>query len=154
MVDIKELTDELTKLQSQIKTVLRLSNYREYDDLSDIQYSRTPDNLLLVDEYRGILDKLSDMEYDLDYLNRPVEFEDILTLRLDGRYGCRNHNQYYTSGTPIEFLYYDEVCNDSGEFETLPMWRCSRVEHNGSDYYVVGYSDVELNNLKVRVRKR
>ena len=39
MVDIKELTDELTKLQSQIKTVLRLSNYREYDDLSDIHYS-------------------------------------------------------------------------------------------------------------------
>ena len=56
MVDIKELTDELTKLQSQIKTVLRLSNYREYDDLSDIQYSRTPDNLLLVDDAAQAID--------------------------------------------------------------------------------------------------
>lgn len=154
MMDIKELTDELTKLQKQIKTVLRLSNYREYDDLSDVGYSKTPDNLLLVDEYRGILDKLSDVEYDLDYLNKTVAFEDTLTLRPDGRYSCRNHTQYYTSGTPIEFLYYDDVTNESGEFETLPMWRCSRVEHNGSDYYIVGYKNVELNNLKVRVRNR
>lgn len=154
MAELKELTEELTKLQKQIQSVLRLSNYRKYDDLSDVGYSKTPDNLLLVDEYRGILDKLSAVEYDLDYLNKPVAFEDILILRPDGRYGCRNHTQYYTSGTPIEFLYYDDIfCSSSGKFETLPMWRCSRIEHNGADYYIVSYKDVDLNNLKVRVRK-
>lgn len=153
MTDIKELTEKLRELEKQITTVLTISKYREYDDLSDIEYSRTPDNLLLVEEYKNILYKLSDIQYDLDYLNKPIEFEDILTMRTDGRYGCKNHSTYYTSGTPIEFLYYDEVLNDEGFFSTLPMWRCSRVEHNGTDYYIVGYSNVELNNLKIRVRK-
>lgn len=154
MADLKKLTEELTELQKQIKAVLELSNYRKYEDLSDIEYTKTPDNLLLVDEYRGILNMLSEVDYSLDYLNKTVAFEDTLILQPDKRYGCKNHSQYYTSGTPIEFLYYDDVSNSSGEFETLPMWRYSRIEHNGSDYYIVGYKDVELNNLKVRVRNK
>lgn len=154
MINITELTEELKKLEKQITTVLSISNYRGYDDLSNIEYSKTPDNLLLIEEYRSILYRLSDIQYDIEYLNKPIEFEDTLILKDDGRYGCKNHSMYYTSGTLIEFLYYDEVLNDEGFFSTLPMWRCGRVEHNGNDYYIVGYSDVDLNNLKVRVRKK
>ena len=155
MGTIKELQEEMQKLSSQIATVLSISKYRDYDDLSGIEYStNNPDDLSLVDEYRSILCKLSDVQYDLEYLNKPVLFEDTLILRSDGRYGTRNNNTYYTSGSRIEFLINQEVLDEDGHFTDKPTWRTSTVEHNGNDYFIVGYKDVDLNGLKVRVRKR
>ena len=94
------------------------------------------------------------MQYDLEYLNKSILFEDTLILRPDGRYGTRNNKTYYTSGSGIEFLINEEVLGEDGYFTDKPAWRTSTVEHNGTDYYIVGYKDVDLNGLKVRVRKR
>ena len=155
MGTIKELQEEMQKLSSQIATVLSVSKYRDYDDLSGIEYStNNPDDLLLIDEYKSILYKLSDVQYDLEYLNKSILFEDTLILRPDGRYGTRNNKTYYTSGSGIEFLINEEVLGEDGHFTEVPAWRTSTVEHNGTDYYIVGYKDVDLNRLKVRVRKR
>ena len=50
MGTLKELQEEMQKLSSQIATVLSVSKYRDYDDLSEIEYStNNPDDLLLVD---------------------------------------------------------------------------------------------------------
>ena len=117
MGTLKELQEEMQKLSSQIATVLSVSKYRDYDDLSEIEYStNNPDDLLLVDEYKSILYKLSDVQYDLEYLNKSVLFEDTLILRPDGRYGTRNDKTYYTSGSGIEFLINEEVLGEDGYF--------------------------------------
>lgn len=155
MADIKDLQKEMRKLQSQIAAVLSVSDYRNYDDLSGIEYStNNPDDLLLVDEYKSILYKLSGIQYDLEYLSKPILFEDTLILRPDGRYGTRNNKTHYTSGSGIEFLYYEEVLGADGYFTEKPAWRTSSVEHDGTDYFIVGYKDVSLNGLTVRVRER
>ena len=155
MTELKELQEEMSKLQKQIATVLNISKYREYDDLSGVNYSvRNPDDLLLIDEYKNMLYKLSDVQYDLEYLSKSILFEDTLVLRPDGRYGTNNGKTYYTSGSGIEFLCTDECLNEEGHFEDMQAWRTSTVEHNGTDYYIVGYKDLDMNGLKVRVRSR
>ena len=155
MGTLKELQEEMQKLSSQIATVLSVSKYRDYDDLSGIEYStNNPDDLLLIDEYKSILYKLSDVQYDLEYLNKSILFEDTLILRPDGRYGTRNNKTYYTSGSGREFFNNEQVLGADGYLTDKPAWRTSTVEHNGTDYYIVGYKDVDLNGLKVRVRKR
>lgn len=153
MANIKDLQKEMQKLQSQIATVLAVSKYRDYEDLSEIEYStNNPDDLLLINEYKNILYKLSDVQYDLEYLNKPVLFEDTLILRPDGRYGTRGNRIYYTSGSGIEFLINEEVLGEDGYFIEKQAWRTSTVEHNGTDYYIVGYKDIDMNGLKIRVR--
>ena len=155
MGTLKELQEEMQKLSSQIATVLSVSKYRDYDDLSGIEYStNNPDDLLLIDEYKSILYKLSDVQYDLEYLNKSILFEDTLILRPDGRYGTRNNKTYYTSGSGIEFLINEEVLGEDGYFTDKPAWRTSTVEHNGTDYFIVGFKDIDMNGLRVRVRSR
>ena len=155
MTELKKLQEEMLKLQKQIATVLNISGYREDEDLSGVNYSiRNSEDLLLIAEYKSMLYKLSDMQYKLEYLSKSVLFEDMLILRPDGRYGTSNGKAYYTSGSGIEFLCSVEVLNEEGYFEDVQAWRLSSVEHNGSDYYIVGYKDVDMNGLKVRVRSR
>lgn len=150
---ITELKSAVQKLSGQISTILSTSGYQQYDDLLSIQYDiNNPDDLMIIDEYRQLLSKLSDVQYAIDYLSKPVKYEDRLTLRSDGRYGTINGTTYYTSGSRIEFLTSEEVMDSDGQFVDVPAWRISRVEHNGTDYYIVGYPDVKLHGLKVRVR--
>lgn len=150
---ITELKSAVQKLSGQISTILSTSGYQQYDDLLSIKYDiNNPDDLMIIDEYKQLLSKLSDVQYAIDYLSKPVKYEDRLTLRTDGRYGTINGTTYYTSGSRIEFLTSEEVMDSDGQFVDVPAWRISRIEHNGTDYYIVGYSDVKLHGLKVRVR--
>ena len=112
-----------------------------------------PDDLQYIDEYRLALDNLSCIDYRLSYLDRHVSYTDTLIRRPDGRYGTRNDRSYFTSETVIEFAYRKEVQNSDGHLEGIPVWTISSVEHNKKDYYIVGYPDVDLNRLKVRVRE-
>ena len=152
---LDELTKEMEQLHRHVKRIVDMSEYREYDDLSGIEYDRqSAEDLLLVDEYKGILQKLDDVEYTLAYLKKPVAFEDTLTVNESGRYTTTNGRVTYTSGSGIEFLYQEEIYNSKKEeFEFVPCWRTSRIEHNGECYYIVGYSSVELDGLNVRVRR-
>ena len=61
MKTINELKEELKKLNSSLEGVIRASGFRDYDDLSGLEYDRTnPEELFLVEEYRGILDQLKE----------------------------------------------------------------------------------------------
>ena len=143
---IKELTyDELTE---QVEK--DVSSY----DLSEIDYDLMDSNEgFLIDEYASILMNLADVKSRLDYLNRRVLFTDQLVLNESDRYETSNGRMCYTSGSPIEFQYIDEAMNEEGEFIDIPTWRTSTVEHNGTDYYIVGYPEIDLDGLKVRVRE-
>ena len=153
MTELVELKREMRKLQDQMEKIMHMTKYPSYDDLSAVEYNHTdPDDLQYIDEYRLALDNLSRIEYRLSYMDRPVSYTDTLILRPDGRYGTRNDSFYYTSGTIIEFAYTKEVLN-ADEYEEIPVWTISSVEHNGKDYYIVGYPDVSMVGLKVRVRE-
>lgn len=154
MAEIKCLTEELEKLRKQIKRVMDVSHYREYDDLSGVTYDkRNAEEMFLINEYRGILQKLDSVEYILEYLGLPVNFEDTLVKSESGRYETRNGRFTYTCGSGIEFLDTEEQYDvDEDEVKDVPCWRASSVEHNGKDYYIVGFPSVVLDGLKVRVR--
>ena len=108
-----------------------------------------------IDEYSNVLKNLtSGPDSRWSYLLRPVAYTDTLTLYSDGRYGTSNGRNYYTSGTLIEFEDTKDTMNAEGTPEETPViWTISSVEHNGKDYYIVGYPDVDLNGLRVRVRE-
>lgn len=153
MTELVELKKEMRKLQDQIKKIMQMTKYQSYDDLSAVEYDHTdPDDLQYIDEYRLALDNLSRINHRLSYMDRPVAYTDTLILRPDGRYGTGSDRFYFTSGTVIEFAYIEEVQNADG-YEEIPVWTISSVEHNGKDYYIVGYPDVSMDGLKVRVRK-
>ena len=52
---------------------------------------------------------------------------------------------YYTCGSPIEALVEDG-------YRDVPYWVRTTLEHNGKDYFLVGYGSVEMDGLTVRVR--
>lgn len=145
MKTLQELTTKLNILNSDIKEILKYSEYEQYEDLSGIEHSNNSEDLLLVENYRILLEKLDSINHILNYLQRPIKEEGTLYLNESGRYQIKGSATYYTSGNGIEFLTYDDY-NDSYS------WHTSTVEHNGKDYYIVGYSEVSLNGLNVRTR--
>ena len=42
-------------------------------------------------------------------------------------------------------------CGDAVEIEIYDTWRQTAIEHDGNDYYAVGWKDVKLNGLKARL---
>lgn len=156
MGDLKALSEEMTKLQKQIDTLFRISDYLEYDDmsgLSDYRQIQTADQRQQLEEYRNILYRLEDVKRTLDYYGLSVREVGTLHLNSQGRYETES-GYYYTSGSGIEFLRTEEIYNpDSDKWEDAGIWTTSRVESKGGKYYIVGYPDVDMTGLKVRVRR-
>lgn len=155
MKTLKDLREEMHQLSLQIDKVLNYSDYKYADDLSEIKYNKKdPDDLLLIDEYRSILEKLSDVQCQLKYLSLPVDFTDKLTIRPDGKYESQDNEVCFPSGSMIEFLTTEEIMGEDGHFKDVPTWRISRIEYDKDGYYIVSYKDVNLNGLTVRFRKQ
>lgn len=154
MKTLKDLQSEMHQLSFQIDKILNYSDYKYADDLSEIKYNKkNADDLLLIDEYRSILEKLSDVQCQLKYLSLPVDFTDKLTIRPDGKYESQDNEVCFSSGSIIEFLTTEEVMGEDGHFKEVLAWRISHVEYDKDGYYIVGYKDVNLNGLTVRFRK-
>lgn len=137
MVEIERIDEEFERLREVISKLMVSTGYDKDEDLTNVTYdSSSPDDLQRIEKYREMLYKFTDVLGDLNYLKRPVRFEDKLTLRPDGRYGTINGETYYTSGSLIEFLNYEDLKKE----ESAPIWRTSRVEHDGNGYYIVGFN--------------
>lgn len=137
MVEIERIDEEFERLREVISKLMVSTGYDKDEDLTNVTYdSSSPDDLQRIEKYREMLYKFTDVLGDLNYLKRPVRFEDKLTLRPDGRYGTINGETYYTSRSLIEFLNYEDL----KEEESAPIWRTSRVEHYGNGYYIVGFN--------------
>lgn len=155
MADLKSLSDEMAKLKRQIETVLNISDYRNCDDLSgldDYKQIKTADQRQQLEEYRDILYKLEEVQSTLAYYSKPIREVGTLHKNSQGRFET-DKGYYYTSGSGIEFLRTEEVYNyDTEEWENAEIWTTSRVESKDGQYYIVGYPNVELSGLKVRIR--
>ena len=147
MSDLKALSDEMAKLKRQIETVLYISGYQENSDLSglsDYRQIKSADDWQKVEEYEGILYKLDEMQSRMEYHTKSVKEVSRLHMKSQGRYET-DGGHYYTCGSPIEALVEDG-------YRDVPYWVRTTLEHNGKDYFLVGYGSVEMDGLTVRVR--
>lgn len=146
MENINTVFVKAIELNRSIGSLLRLSTYKDYDDLSGLTINyEDGEQLLILDELRTIMDKLADVENTISYLTHPVAETSRLFRNESGRFETKG-GHYYTSGYGIEAL----IADDRYE---VPHWVRTSVEHNGRDYYLVGHRDISLDGLTVRVRK-
>ena len=142
-MNIQQLYNNLSDLNKEISTILKQSGFDTHNDLYDLDCGSDPDSLMLREELTDVLDHLDVVNSILNYLGKKIAGEYTLHKNKNDRYSCDLHE--YTCGNRIEFYYYDD---DIEKYR----WNISTVEHNGSDYYIVGYRDISLNGLKVRIR--
>lgn len=142
---LKDLLNEVTKLSEKSKEILISSKYNEFEDLSslDINYD-DKEELFLLEELNNILYKIEDINNKIDYLYKPIILEGKILKNESGRYQVENYE--YNSGDIIEALVYDSNYEDE-------RWIKTSVEHDGKDYYLVGYKGINMDGLLVRVRK-
>ena len=145
MANLQEVFTEAVKLNRQITQFLKFSTYKEYDDLSGLDIDFTDgEQLLLWEELRLITDKLADAQERIAYLTRPIVETCRLRKGTSGKYRTAQ-GVFYNCGSSIEALVTDE-------YHDVPYWTRTVVEHNGEDYYLVGYKGLSMNGLTVRIR--
>ena len=145
MADLQMALSEAVKLNRSISQFLKFSTYTDYDDLSGLDIDRTDsEQLLLWEEIRRITDRLADVPECISYLTRPITEVSILRKGTAGKYRTAK-GHYYDCHSNIEALVTDE-------YHEVPYWTRTIVEHNGEDYYLVGYKNLPMNGLRVRVR--
>ena len=145
MADLQMALSEAVKLNRSITQFLKFSTYTDYDDLSglDIDFADS-EQLLLLDELRRITDQLADVQEYISYLTRPVTEVSRLRKGTAGKYRTAK-GHFYDCRNSIEALVTDE-------YHEVPYWTRTIVEHNGEDYYLVGYKDFPMDGLRIRVR--
>ena len=145
MADLQMVLSEAVKLNRSISQFLKFSTYPDYDDLSGLDIDRTDsEQLLLWEELRRITDKLADVQEYVSYLTRPITEVSILRKGTAGKYRTAK-GHFYDCRSSIEALVTDE-------YHEVPYWTRTVVEHNGEDYYLVGYKNLPMKGLRVRVR--
>lgn len=145
MADLQAALSEAIELNRSISQFLKFSAYLNCNDLSglDIDFS-DGEQLLLLDELRHITDKLADVQEYISYLTRPITEVSRLRKGAAGKYRTAK-GHYYDCCSNIEALVTDE-------YHDVPYWTRTTVEHNGTDYYLVGYKSLPMEGLRVRVR--
>ena len=74
MADINKVFAEAQKLNWNIESLLRLSSFETYGDLSGLHIDyEDGEQLFLIEELREIMEKLSTVNHRLKYLSRPVK---------------------------------------------------------------------------------
>ena len=145
MADLQAALSEAVKLSRSIAQFLKFSTYPDYDDLSGLDIDRSDgEQLLLWEELRRITDLLAYAQEYISYLTQPISEVSRLRLGTAGKYRTAK-GHYYDCRSSIEALVTDE-------YHDVPYWTRTTVEHNGADYYLVGYKDLPMEGLRVRVR--
>lgn len=136
---------QMKGLKFRIDDILSVTTYDEHADLRGLHVDhKDSDQMFQLREMRKIMRKLADIGSSIEYLFRPVREIGILHRDENGEY--RTEKGYcYRSGSLIEAL----LQEDSRE---MPCWVQTKVEHDGEDYYLMGYEDIPMEGLEVRVR--
>ena len=144
-MEINTVLEEIAELKIQIDDILRSSTYDEHADLRGLHVDRKDsDQLFLLKQIRSIMRKLADAGCSIEYISRPIKEVSSLHQNEEGEY-VTGQGYPYRSGSLIEVLLQD----DSQE---VPCWVLTKVEHDGENYYLVGYEDISMEGLNVRVR--
>ena len=107
----------------------------------------SPDARFLHSKAEELLEALQVLHDEITYLKAPVHGEYILQLFPNGRYGYYDENgndHIFTCGRAFEAKVPDRYGRQ--------CWTCTRIEHDGSDYFLWGHGSVPLCGLTVRER--
>ena len=145
MAELSMALVQMKGLKSRIDDILSVTTYDEHADLRGLHVDHEDsDQLFQLKELRAIMRKLADVGGSIEYLFHPVRENGTLHRDENGEY--RTEKGYcYRSGSLIEVLL-------QGDTNETPCWVQTKVEHDGEDYYLIGYDDIPMEGLCVRVR--
>lgn len=145
MSDIQYIFQKTIELEKQISELFRESNYETFNDLNEIEVDlQNKDELFLKDQLTKIFDHFDDAKRKIEYLERKIQWTGIIKMNSCGKYETENGHSYSCGQTIEAYIY---VYDGEGK------WIVSRIEHNrNKGYFIYGYPEVELENLKVRLR--
>lgn len=140
----EELKRELNKVNECIGALLRKTNSNNiFNEINEnVKYDEDLNKDMYENEICMILTTLEIVKEKIDYLNKEVKNVGKLTRNKNNRYELNNIELH--CGDEIEALIYDNNLDKK-------YWMCSRIECE-NDYYLVGYKDMKLDNLEVRIR--
>lgn len=107
-----------------------------------------PDTLFLKDRLYDLLKPFETLHEELQYLKSPCHGEFPLKQLPNGRYGYFDENgacHVFPCGVSLEAKIPDKYGRQH--------WVRSRIEHNGSHYFLWGYGSIPLSGLVVRERR-
>ena len=107
-----------------------------------------PDDMFLRDRAQDLLEPFETLHEELLYLRTPAHGEYTLQLFPDGRYGyCDDDGRVhiFTCGTTLEAKIPDNYGRQH--------WVRTRIEHDGSDYFLWGHGLIPLSGLTIRERR-
>ena len=142
----------LTDIDSHVQDLIEDIGMKDGYDLSDViaPNRADPDEMLLFSELSGLTLALCRLHQKLTYLLMPCSDIHVLRKYPNGRYGYDirpfGDERTFSCGSRLEALIRDE--------DGCPCWVISRIEHNGSDYYLYGHRGIPLDGLQVRERRR
>lgn len=148
---LQSIFTRLTDIDRHVRDLIRDIGMDDNCEFWDVvtPNKTDPDEMFLFDELCDLISPLCRLHRELSYLRIPCSDTQVLKRYPNGRYGYDirpfKEGRTFTCGSPIEALIYDEA--------GYPRWVSSRIEHDGSDYYLYGYSDVPLNGLTIRERR-
>lgn len=148
---LQTIFKRLADIDRQVQTLIREIGMDDDCELGDAitPNKSDPDEMFLFNELSDLLSPLCRLHRELLYLLMPCSDTQLLKRYPDGRYGYDirpfEEGRTFSCGSPIEALIYDE--------DGYPRWVSSRIEHDGADYYLYGYSNIPLNGLTIRERR-
>lgn len=146
---LSTILNQLRSIDCKAQALISETGFNHYDGLGDQPYPKTddPEELFLRDYIEGLLDIFSELHEEISYLWKPLHGNHVLELFPDGRYGyfdeCGNSNTYHC-GDPVEAL----IPIEHGSLK----WVRTRIEHDGTDFYLCRYHSVPLAGLTIRER--
>lgn len=147
---LSELTNELENINGKIKKIIKDLHF-EYDfwpsesDMEKMGIDESdPNNLQLVNEYRKLLNKLSEVSNTMEYFKGPIIHEGVLSLNKNDRFEFDGVE--LTSGMGVEILVQDYP-------DDAPEWVASSIEADLGSYYLVARPKLDLKGKRARIRK-
>lgn len=121
MASIREIMTQASQLRISISRLLQKSTYHQHGDLSALAINRQDsEQLLLLDELECIMEKLSDVDEVIRYLEAPQDEISHLHKNSSGHYETAQGHVFYR-GYGIEALVSDDRHN-------VPYWTRTRVD--------------------------
>lgn len=149
IMTLYDVFERLQTLDQAAFSLLRDSGFQSEDGLDD-SVCPLPDeaeDTFLRGQAEELFDSLEWMHSVLCYLKQPLQGEYTLEQFPSGRYGYFDKDgddHIFTCGKPLEAKIHDSYGQQ--------CWARTRIEHNGSAYFLWGYQDIPLSGLTVRER--
>lgn len=148
---LETIFDRLTAVDYQAQALIRDIGMDDGCELRDaVALDRSdPDEIFLFSELDELLVPFLMLHRKLAYLRLPCGDPHRLKRFPNGRYGydvpAFEDGYTFSSGSPLEALVHDG--------DGCPCWVSTRIEHDGTDYYLYGHSGIPLDGLTIRERR-